>query len=152
MQVRFTKLSDARHGLEIVRRDGTREAVELETRSLLLHDLVHFALESEAGLEQGFYGLLASGTPLARLNQREAPPASEQLALIETLVGPAQALVNTQMSPEAYLAHARSLAPELVDAQLVERLLERVRQLRGHWRATPYGASMELDWPLKSGA
>ena len=120
--------------------------MELETRSLLLHDLVHFALEAEADLQQGFYGLLASGTPLDRLNQRDAPPASEQLALIETLVGPAQALVNGRMTCEAYLAHGSALAPQLVSAAFIERMLERVRQLRGHWRATPYGDSMELDW------
>ena len=30
---------------------------------------------------------------------------------------------------------------------LAARVHERVRQLRGHWKGTPYGGEMELDWP-----
>src|SRR3954454_19930968 len=48
MRIVFRKLSDERHTLEIVREDGRREEVDCETRSLLVHDLLHLAVESEA--------------------------------------------------------------------------------------------------------
>jgi len=61
MLIRLTRLTNERHRLEFVRDDGTSEARELETRSALLHDLVHYAVETEAGLEASFYGQLAGG-------------------------------------------------------------------------------------------
>src|SRR6185503_7949748 len=61
MLIRFTRLTNDRHRFEIVRDDGTREARELETRSALLHDLAHYAVEVEAGLRESFYGRLAQG-------------------------------------------------------------------------------------------
>jgi hypothetical protein len=39
----FSKLSDDQHRLEIVRTDGQREQMSCETRSYLVHDLLHYA-------------------------------------------------------------------------------------------------------------
>ncbi|RYD92308.1 MAG: hypothetical protein EOP61_25810, partial [Sphingomonadales bacterium] len=61
LKLRFTRLNEARHRFEAVRPDGVSEALEFETRSYLLHDFVHFAVEMEAGLQSGFYGQLARG-------------------------------------------------------------------------------------------
>ena len=49
MRILFHKLSDDRHRLAIERTPGAREEVECETRSYLVHDLLHYAVESEAG-------------------------------------------------------------------------------------------------------
>jgi hypothetical protein len=51
LKLRFTRVSPTRHRLEYRREDGTGEAIAMETKSLLVHDLVHFAVESEAGLK-----------------------------------------------------------------------------------------------------
>ena len=53
----FTRTSNQRHRLDIVREGGACESRELETRSTLVHDLVHFAVETEARLTRSFYGL-----------------------------------------------------------------------------------------------
>ena len=90
MRIAFRKLTDERHVLTIVRDDGAREAVECETRSYLTHDLLHYAVESEVGLAGGFWGTLAAGATLARVNDRTQPPptaAPEELAVIEQIVG-----------------------------------------------------------------
>ena len=60
VRLSFVKMTDERHALEVVRDDGRRERVECETRSYLMHDLLHFAVESEAG---GLWGRLAAGFP-----------------------------------------------------------------------------------------
>ena len=65
MKILLTKLTDDRHQLAIERDDGSTESVELETRSFLLHDLVHYAVEAEAKIDDGFWGLLARGTKSA---------------------------------------------------------------------------------------
>jgi hypothetical protein len=61
MQVRLSKLSDSKHRLEIIRADGSRDAVELASRSFLLHDFLHFAVETRAGLAASFSGIQFRG-------------------------------------------------------------------------------------------
>src|SRR5688572_31396455 len=75
MLIRLTRLTNERHRLELVRDDGTREARELETRSALLHDLVHYAVETEAGLGASFYGRLARGETYEALTAEPAADA-----------------------------------------------------------------------------
>ena len=50
LTLRFTRLSPDLHRFEYRRADQTGEALELETRSFLFHDLLHYALENEAQL------------------------------------------------------------------------------------------------------
>ena len=38
----------------------------------LVHDLLHYAAEQEAGVQTGFWGTLASGRTLADMNDRPA--------------------------------------------------------------------------------
>ena len=148
MQVAFTKLSAERHRFAVCRGVGAPEALVLESRSYLVHDWVHFAVEAELPIADGFYGRLASGTSLARLNDR-SQPLTEQggLALAEALVGPMQSLYRGRLTREAYLVLAQPKLPERVNAGFVERVLERLRRLSGLWRATPYGRDMVLGWP-----
>lgn len=156
MRLEFHKLSDDRHALEIVRDDGARERVECETRSYLLHDLLHFAVEAEAALDDGFWGLLARGKTLADMNDRTGTAMageSEQLMVVEGMVGmltqaakgmPAQRVV------EAVERHAEALAkprPAWLTVTYVEAVQERMRRLLGHWKATRHGSVMTLEWP-----
>jgi hypothetical protein len=153
MRVAFVKLSDERHALEIVREDGRRERVVCETRSYLLHDLLHFTVESEAGLAGGFWGRLSQGTTLAEMNERKrGAKESAELAAIEQLVGALHGATKGQ-SPAELIAGMRRFAtaldaplPDWLTEPLVTRVQERLRRLRGRWNATPYGASMDLDW------
>jgi len=147
MRVLFTKVTDDQHRFAVVRDDGSEDSADLETRSLLLHDLVHFALEAEAGLTCAFFGLLASGMPLARLNDRESPPDEEELWLAESLVGPMQSVFGGRLSRERYIEIARERGYDFVDAAFVEKVCERLRRLVGHWRGTAIRSTMALDWP-----
>jgi hypothetical protein len=81
MRILLTKLNDASHRFEIVRADGSGERAELETRSTLLHDLVHYAVEAQAGLTSAFFGRLASGDALAELADRGPFPPQSELAM-----------------------------------------------------------------------
>jgi hypothetical protein len=148
MRIAFTRLTEQRHRLEICRADGSAEAVELETRSVLLHDLVHYAVEVEAGIEDGFWGLLAHGTTMAALSEgtMSAPP-SAGIALAERLVGPMQSVWQGRFDPALYVERFRPVAPGIVDAGFVDRVRDRLRALWGHWRATPFRSVMELTWP-----
>ena len=147
LRVEIVKLSDERHRLGLCRSDGSVEAVELETRSLLLHDFAHWAVEAEVPIEDGFFGLVARGVSLGELAERGmADPLSPGLALAERLVGPFQALWNGRLEAAVYLTHARGVGPHL-DEAWIARVSERLRRLTGAWRAVPFAGALELAWP-----
>jgi hypothetical protein len=149
--VRFTRLNPAQHRFEAIRADGAREAHTFETRSLLLHDLVHFALESEAKLAGGFYGTLAAGA-----SYNAARPGSEAMD-IEAVVGPLQSALKGEIDTDAFVARLRAArqsvgetAPDWLTGELIARVLERLRQLQGRWRATPFGKTLELEFDVST--
>lgn len=140
MEVRFTRLTDERHAVEVVRDDGTTDRVELDTRSFLRHDLAHWAVESVLGLRHGVWGSVAAGGSLSGvgLDGADVPRA-------ESIAGPVQTLLRTDAGVEAYreaLTHAG-----VADPEVASRLHEAVRRLRGHWNATAHGETMALRWP-----
>jgi hypothetical protein len=148
VRVVLTRLSDRTHRFEITRRDGSRDDVVLETRSYLVHDLTHYAVEAEVPIEDGFYGLLDRGTPLERLNDRTlSEPLSPGLAAAESLVGPMQSLFGGRLDPALFREHCEQRFPGLVATGFVDRALERLRRLAGHWAATPFHGTMDLVWP-----
>jgi hypothetical protein len=152
VKIRFHKLTDARHELEILRDGRPSQRVSCETRSYLVHDLLHFATESEAGLQSGFYGRLAAGVTLAELNDRTNAMGSPELARIEQVVGmlsgSVKGLTPSEMMEafERYQAASEQTLPAWVTADFVARVEERMRRLLGHYRATPFGSFMEIEW------
>lgn len=147
LEIEIKKLSNERHLLWLRRADSSTEQVELETRSYLLHDLVHWAVEAESSIEDGFWGLLAQGVTLEALADRTmAAPLSPGLALAERLVGPFQSLYNGRLAASLYVEQARGAAP-FVDGAWVERVSERLRRLTGAWRAVTFSQALALSWP-----
>lgn len=142
MHIRFEKLSDRRQRLEVTRCDGSVEAAELDSRSFLRHDLAHLAVELEVPFVRGFWGSVAGGASVGGV----ALTGADVMAA-EALAGPVQTLLRTGVTPERVLALLERVAPERASAELAERIAERARRLLGQWRATPYGAALELDWP-----
>jgi hypothetical protein len=153
MRVRFHKLSDERHALEIVRDDGTHERIECETRSYLNHDLLHLAVESQAALGEGFWGSLAAGATLAAMNDRAMPSSTPAMARIEQVVGMLAGLAKGRSGTQIYAAlhdyerEQGDALPAWVTEPFVLGVEERLRRLIGHYRATPFGEAMEVVFP-----
>lgn len=158
MLLRLTRLTNRRHRFEIVRDDGTREAHEMETRSTLLHDLVHYAVETEARLDASFYGRLASGATYEALTAEPAMgPESMQT---ESVVGRIQGIAKNDgwagMDPQELAASIaagfRSVGqepPAWLTGDLIMRVRERLRRVLGQWRATPFHETLELEFPSR---
>lgn len=156
VRIRFHKHSDDRHGLELIWNDGGREQVDCESRSYLLHDFLHYAVESAAGIQYGFWGSLAAGGSLAAMSTPEARAAAMSapgLGEVEKVVGALHQLTKGAQPDEVITGIARYYAssdltmPPWLDGSLVSAASEILRHVRGRWRATPYGAAMELPWP-----
>ena len=147
--VRFTRLNPTHHRFEAIRADGTRDQREFETRSLMLHDLVHFAVECEANLRSGSYGSLADGA------KYDAPRPGSEAQLIENIVGPLQGALKSDIDADAFTIRLRAVlptlgfdAPDWLNSDYMRRVAERLRQLQGQWRATPFGQTMELRFEI----
>lgn len=143
--IRFTRLNPTHHRFEAIRADGTRDVREFETRSLMLHDLVHFAVESEARLRGSFFGTLAEGA------NYDAPREGSEAMMIENIVGPLQGALKGEVDPDSFTPRLRAILPTVgfeppdwLTSDFMRRVLERLRQLQGQWRATPFGETMEL--------
>jgi hypothetical protein len=156
MKLIFTKLTDQSHRLEIVRTDGTHETRELVTRELLFHDLLHYTVETVAGLRGGFYGRLARGDSLNAVDdaaKAELQNANSEIAIVERTVGMVTGVLEAPPPDEPKLrAIDRTLEgsgmsrPAWLDAAFLERVRETMRQLQGRWKAVPFGGSMALDF------
>ena len=153
--MRFTRLTPTHHRFEAVSSDGASQRHDMETRSLLTHDFVHFALESEAGLKQSFFGLLAEGRSYDEL----AMPASGEAAQTEGVVGALQSALKGEIDAASFVSGYRtycaaigSTPPAWLTADVIDRAVARFRALEGLWRATPFGEAMELSFPPRATA
>jgi hypothetical protein len=148
--VRLTRLSNERHRFEYRRPDGSGEQLEMETRSLLTHDLAHFAVESEAGLQDGFYGRLARRGSYAALAEMD-----DDVLGVERVVVAFQGAARTGADAaatwerlQATFGAMEERLPTWIDLPTAARIHRRLRSLLGEWRAVPFGETMELRFPL----
>ena len=154
LALKFTKLTPERHRFEYRRADGTGEAIEMETRSLLAHDLIHYAVESEAGLRGSFYGILGKIGGYEELTVSGGAALGGEVAITERIVGALQGALGDDNLDEAtflarvaeYLELFDERAPRWFTAPFVAAVRERMRQLTGRWKATPFGETMELQF------
>jgi hypothetical protein len=155
LTLRFTRVSPTHHRFEYRRPDGSGETIEMETRSLLLHDLVHYAVESEAGLRGSFYGLLAKIGGYQELIVNGGAALGGEVAITERVVGALQGALKDDDFDGGAFADAMANYLDLYDErpprwltpESVTRVRERLRQLNGRWNATPFGETMELQFP-----
>ena len=128
MQLWFAPHDPRQHRLQIARAPHAPVDTLLETRSLLLHDLTHFALESHQGWEHGFYGALAAGLDPADL--REGRVSAELWARMLEVEEPVVRLQGAfQRGEEDHPAFPL------------------LRALVGAWSKTRQGQALALTWP-----
>ena len=140
MKIDIRKISDERHSVQVTRGDSTSDSIELNSRSFLRHDFAHFAVEIETPLLSGYWGSVANGSSLG------GEIDSDEIWLAESLAGPIQTLIRQEAAADQYLEAIRTHMPDRATIDLADRVFRRVRKLRGHWSATPYGGSMTIYW------
>ena len=155
LSIRFTRISPTHHRFDYARPDGSGESQIFETRSTLRHDLVHFAYETEAGLTDSFYGLLAKGATFDDLAGKGADAFAPgvEAGITERIVGPLSGVAYGETEPQAFLdGFARYLSsqgeapPASLTLDLVMRVREHYRRLYGQWKSTPFSETMALDF------
>lgn len=146
LKIRLTKLTHERHRMEFVRANGVSDGAELHTRSFLLHDLVHFGVESEAKLRRSFYGSIADGRLYSEICAD--PPRNPEAVLTERVVAMLQKCAKGDWKSYEFIVALREQHRDAdwLSRDFAKRALERVRRAQGQWKATPFRRTMELTF------
>ena len=127
----------------------------METKSYLFQDLLHFAVESEAGLRGSFFGILAKIGGYEELRVAGGAALAGEIAITERIVGARTGALKSDMDAETFVERMREYAQDLgerpprwLTPAFVTAVRERMRQIEGQWKATPFGQTMELEFPL----
>ena len=164
MKIRLKKVPQGRPVLSVVRADGSVTTGRLGTDGFSpVHDLAHYAVETQLRLSSGFFGLIAQGWDLPDF---EVPGASagfpDEAIVVECVVGQlTQVAFSTQpMSLDEFnwlviqaVAGVRPGASAPVfDAAGFDRLRDEFLVLVARWRLLPEGEILELDFPVTPAA
>jgi hypothetical protein len=158
---RFRKTRDGGL-LAVVRSDGSSDAQRWAQGAFFaVHDLVHFALESELGYRSAFFGLLAQGWPFSAFSDKTDPryhALPREALVVEHLVSvfSRRGLEGARHDPQLRELWCAEINAEWaacvggpVDAISVERLMAasmRLEALLSQWAGLDAGGEMELEF------
>jgi hypothetical protein len=158
--VEFAKRKDGNTVLRCIRDDGSTTWQRNENqhaRFFPLHDLVHYAVESELGFGEGFFGLLAAGWNIDETTGKSARGALPHEALeVEHFVSSFMAEWNSEAewsasdfnAQAAAFAQARNFpAPRTLTDEELARVRHRFKELASQWRDLPDGETLRLEFP-----
>lgn len=163
MEIVFVRSEHRRVPSVVTRGDGVRLSVPVfGPLEPMPHDLVHFAVERELGLREGFWGSVAAGAifdgmhvlggrqrphahersrAVLKANQRGVPFA-ELLVELAVRVLKGERLENAPLPLDFPLAHTRADR----DA-FIQRMRPAVEEMHDRWRGVPLGATLTVQWP-----
>lgn len=158
LTIRLSRPRSGRTVLSVTRADGSMTWAKLHPGTEL-HDLAHYAIESELELKDAFYGILAAGYAIEDFEARpeERPDSLHPVNLPRTSLQ-VEHLVNLLLTELQSGAPWPDFIPrfqdilqqsELPDMPLLtEEKLQRIREqlniLRGRWNAVAVGGAMEV--------
>ncbi|MCA1654426.1 MAG: hypothetical protein ABR588_02660 [Sphingomicrobium sp.] len=165
MEITITKGAVA-DSLHIQRSDGTLVSTTFPHKGPIPHDAVHFFVESELGMQDGFWGLVATGShpeevgPMAKAagHPSAARPGLPQAGIVsaiqaERIVECFEAdLWGPGCDPQTFRETVsagceQSLVPAIpIDDEAIERVRRRLKEFRQHWMGLPLGHSCRLEW------
>jgi hypothetical protein len=171
MEITFTRLDERLVETTVTREDGA----VLATRSpgatdRLPHDLIHYVVERELGLDDGLWGRIASGVtypnfralrqPTAKRRPRARKRKAKRKGVLEAEVlawifhdiwdgtaerewGTIRAFLDSIWSPRT-----RSRADEL-EPETIARVCEALDRTEAAWKRVPFGGELRVEWSAK---
>ena len=159
LRIHITKRTDGGAVLKCVRSDGTetwQKQSGHQAAFFPLHDLTHYAVESELGIHDAFYGLVAAGWSIADTTGKGTRGALPPDALfVESVVG----TLDTERasgsrwtadefneSAARHAANGGRPAPRRLTDDELARIRKRRAELFERWRELPAGHALELTF------
>ena len=157
--IEFVKQKDGNAVLRCTRVDGsvTWQKQEKHAAFFPLHDLMHYAVETELEFRRGFYGLIAEGWDIAETTGKTSRGALPNETLeVEYLVSAfsaergsgdvATAAEFNQLAATFAQGKGMPEPRQLPDQELL-RVRSRFDELAAKWRALPGDSAIQLPFP-----
>lgn len=161
--IQLSKRADGHVVLRCIRADGSATWQRHHGRMagfFPLHDLTHYAVETELGFRRGFYGLIADGWDIADTGERPTRgPLPQEAVAVEHLVGllDVQRANGSEWSADELNAEIAGLAaarqfpcPRAFTGGEWTRVRTRLHELFARWIVLPPGATLELTFDRAS--
>jgi len=156
MVIRLFKGDSCPDRVECVRADGTQTDTELSS-NCVYHDLAHFAVESQMGFRDGYWGKIAEGFDFSTYNlPDETRPFSiseegYHAEYLATLVQTAASSGGWNDAYETMLRTASNTAglpfPDSLPTEKRDSLVNYTKMLYQQWDWLPVSAALELYFP-----
>jgi hypothetical protein len=160
LTIALTRRTDGAVVFSLRRADGTttwQKRIGPTAEFFAVHDLTHFAVETELRFERAFYGLVAAGWALTDFGRPwprgplppEALPAEVIVGCFDAARASGERLTAEacNASSAAYFANAGAASPVSVTDAALDRVRARLSELVWRWHALPPGETMELVFP-----
>lgn len=144
MKIVVKKISHKECVYTIARADGTEEVIELDSKTYLLHDMCHFAVEKELAYRNGFWGMLAQGYAFHELFGKENMLTTE-LRFIEKVVGPVQSAYLGQV-PRGRFPSLLSYLDYEFGMERLDNCLNEIGRIMDEWGGLSFGQYLTLEW------
>lgn len=158
--IEFIKRKDGNTVLRCVREDGSSTWQRNENQHALffpIHDLLHYAIESELGFSRGFFGLLAAGWNIDETTGKSARGALPHEALeVEHFVSSFTAEWNSNTNwtaadfnaQTAQFAESRGFrVPRTLSDEELSRVRGRFKEIATRWGDLPMGETLRMNFP-----
>jgi hypothetical protein len=146
LRIQIDKRADGAGVLRCTRDDGSvtwQKQSERHAAHFTFHDLTHFAVETELGYTQGFFGLIAKGWNVEDTTGKGARGAlPREAAEVEQIVG----LFDTERGSGAiWTAEEFNLfAPRTLTEEEIQRIRASRADLFRQWSEVPVGGALHL--------
>jgi hypothetical protein len=160
LTIRLTRRGDGAVVFELRRADGTttwQKRSGPTAEFFALHDLTHYAVETELGFRRAFYGLVAEGWDLSDFGTPwprgalppDALPSEVIVGCFDTARAARETLTAEACNESAarYFANAGLPSPVAVSEEALARVRARVSDLASRWRALSPRETLELPFP-----
>ncbi len=144
MKIEIEKKTPFQCEYTLSRKDHSKEILSLDTKTFLLHDICHFAVEKHLKYQNGFWGMLSKGHTFDQLFGKDNPQ-TEELRFIEKIVGPIQSIYSGHIPKQNFAEFINHLDFDIPQNVLNHSLVE-IEEIMNSWKSMPVGQKLILNW------
>ena len=148
MKIELKKITNYQCEYTLTRDDQSLERITLETKTFLLHDICHFAVENNLEYKKGFWGMLSQGYTFSELFGKNNPQ-TEELRFIEQVVGPIQSVYSGHILKQDFEQYIKHLNFTMTE-NILERCLADIRAIIEKWEQLAVEQQLILEFNLQN--